>query len=307
MAQWHECGIETTAAQLNTLLAKLSAMGFDQLQIDSQSDFEIFLERKQPWELVDDDVRRKHENINRITLYLSDEHELTRLREGLRDLKECRLSARTVREDDWQDCWKQYYLPVDIGTRLRIQPVWQPLENAGDRAVFYNDPGMSFGTGTHASTLLCLKRLETEIRGGERVLDLGCGSGILFISALLLGAGQALAVDIDETACQTAKRNAERNRVCRYGVLRGDCTADGALLQTLVEFQADLVMANLVADLHIAMAPLWKTLVKPGGRLLASGIISEKAGAVTGATPMTLTARDESDGWAALLFTSPAS
>ncbi len=300
-----QCRVETAADRLDELVAKLSAFGFDQIQIECADDFFDYIEHRQTWELVDDELLDAHRGVNAVVLYLTQPEDLLRLRDCLDDLPDCQLTQTQVDEEDWANNWKQYYQPIDIGTRLRIQPAWVPLENADGRVVFYNNPGMSFGTGTHASTLLCLQMLEQVIQGNERVVDIGCGSGILFITARLLGAGPALAVDIDPVACQMAEQNALANGIDQYTICCGDFTANQPLMRQMADSQADLICANLVADLLIWLAPYLTALVRPGARLLASGIIDQQADAVRQAINLPIARQASKDGWTTFLFYRP--
>jgi len=276
--QYTQCTITVVPQQYENLIIALSTDGFDQFQFENAGDCDI------------------------VTLYLSQLDEVRRLRACLASVENCACTESTIDEEDWANNWKQYYQPIDIGTRLRIQPAWQPLENPDNRVIFYNNPGMSFGTGTHASTFLCLQILEQHIKHNDRILDLGCGSGILFITASLLGASGALAVDIDPLACQTAATNAFDNRIKNYKIEHGDLTADPQLMQKLINFHADFICANLVADLIIHLTPQIKKLLKPNARLLTSGILNEHAASVTDALGLPIIETRQKDGWTAILF-----
>ena len=193
------------------------------------------------------------------------------------------LTVKEVQDADWENNWKQYYQPIAIGERLLVVPEWLETE-AADRVPLVLDPGLAFGTGSHATTRMCLKQLDKRVHGGERVLDLGCGSGILSIAALCLGAQEAFACDIDEKAADVAYENAARNGIGteRYTVLAGDILTD-AKLQAAIGGGYDLVMANIVADVIIGLAPSVRQFLKPGGLFLCSGIIDTRADEVADA------------------------
>ncbi|MFX4263381.1 50S ribosomal protein L11 methyltransferase [Pelotomaculum propionicicum] len=181
------------------------------------------------------------------------------------------IATRAVAEEDWAEAWKKYYKTVRVGRRLVIKPSWeeyQPLE--GD-LVIEMDPGMAFGCGTHATTALCLTLLEKYVRTGITVYDIGTGSGILAVAAARLGAGRVYAVDLDPVACKTAAENVERNNA------GGVVSVRQGNLAELLENGADLVVANIIADVIAGFAPQAAAILKPGGVFIASGIIREKA------------------------------
>jgi ribosomal protein L11 methyltransferase len=218
----------------------------------------------------------------------------------LRRLSPC-MTVRERCEDEWADAWKQYYKPTPIGERLLIQPAWLPLDNPEGRAVYLNDPGMSFGTGLHASTRLCLELLETLDLSDKHILDVGCGSGILGLCALLLGAGGAVGVDIDPYATRTAGENARLNHVDpRFTTFTGDMMSNDSLREMAADF--DVIFSNIVADVIIPLAPV---LAPSGAVWIASGIIEHRLDDVLRAAEEEgLSARcvRVEDGWAAVLF-----
>lgn len=167
-----------------------------------------------------------------------------------------------VEDADWENNWKQFYKPVEIGERLLVVPEWEQAQEDG-RVKLVLNPGLTFGTGSHATTRLCLQALEQHIHGGEKVLDLGCGSGILSIAALLLGAKDAFACDIDDKCVGVAYENAALNGVGKehYTVRAGDVLSDKKLQK---EFGGDydVIVANIVADVIIALAPQVGKLLK---------------------------------------------
>ena len=287
--KWLELHLDTSPAGIEPASGLLSAYGIDSLMIDEEGDFKSFLENNhQYWDYVDEDLMRSMRGKSRITFYLEDSAEgmntLAQLRIGLSAFKKQHpeyapllLGMENVEDADWENNWKQFYKPMEIGERLLVVPEW---EEAGDdgRVKLILNPGLTFGTGSHATTRLCLTALEKHICGGEKVLDLGCGSGILSIAAQLLGAKDAFACDIDDKCVGVAYENAALNGIGKehYTVRAGDVLSDRGLQK---EFGGDydLIVANIVADVIIALAPQVRGLLKAGGLFLCSGIIDDRA------------------------------
>lgn len=191
-----------------------------------------------------------------------------------------RVETAEVCDDDWRDNWKQFFHPLEIGERFVVRPSWEPY--AGCRALeIVIDPESSFGTGQHETTRLCLSALEMLDVAGKSVLDMGCGSGILGIGALKLGASHVTAVDIDSNAAAIAERNFERNGVPSAEVLAGNVLTDSALREQVAGRRYDIILANIVADVIREMLPLFAETLAPGGTLLCSGIIAPRAGEIT--------------------------
>ncbi|MEG2053997.1 MAG: 50S ribosomal protein L11 methyltransferase, partial [Oscillospiraceae bacterium] len=178
------------------------------------------------------------------------------------------LKLTGVQQEDWENGWKAYYHPMEIGERLAICPSWEDYKT--DRVVMQLDPGMAFGTGTHQTTALCLTELDRVIKGGERVLDIGTGSGILAIGSLLLGAAEADGVDIDPMCVRTAGENATLNGVMdKFNVKIGD-------LSDKATGTYDVITANIVANAIIALSPCVPSLLKENGVYITSGIIDTR-------------------------------
>lgn len=180
------------------------------------------------------------------------------------------IYTRVVAEEDWANAWKEYYRTTRIGQRLVIKPSWLEYQQLAGDLVIEMDPGMAFGCGTHATTALCLKLLEKYIRPGMTIYDIGTGSGILAAAAAKLGAGRVLAVDIDPVACKAAQENAARNKVSDLVSVR-----QGSLAEHL-DSGADLVVANIIADVIADFAPDAAAVLSPGGIFIASGIIRDR-------------------------------
>ena len=293
--KWLELKLDTSPAGLDPVSQLLEEQGITGLVIDDEGDFRDFLEHNhQYWDYVDEELMQEKQGLCRITFYLSDDpegyHRLAQVRMALSQLKAAHpeyapllLTMNNLEDADWENNWKQFYKPMEIGERLIVVPEWEQANTQGRIPLILN-PGLTFGTGSHATTRLCLTALEETIHGGERVLDLGCGSGILSIAALRLGAEHAFACDIDEKCVEVAYENAALNGIGkdRYTVLVGDVLSNGALRETLGGGY-DVVVANIVADVIIGLAPMVRQFLKPGGLFLCSGIIDTRAGEVADA------------------------
>ena len=233
-------------------------------------------------DLIDEELLQKNRDIAIIHIYIKpDENPM----EAISFLQE-RLSIAGIEnsietencaEEDWINNWKKYFKPIPVGKKILIRPSWIDDYDSEGRAVLSIEPGLAFGTGTHATTRLCLETMEKCDLTGKNVLDLGCGSGILSIGALLLGAESVVAVDIDEVASRIASENLENNGFNseRATVLCGNALEDEALVKTIGEGY-DVICANIVAGIIIEMSPLFMSVLKNGGYLIASGIISER-------------------------------
>ena len=288
--KWLELKIDAAPAGLEPLSALLEDLGITGLVIDDEGDFQDFLEHNHAyWDYVDDQLMQEKKGLCRITFYLEDSPDgyntLAQVRMALSRVKQehpeygrLLLTMENMEDADWENNWKQFYKPMEIGDRLIVIPEWESTGVPEDRVALRLNPGLTFGTGSHATTRLCLTALEEAVHGGETVLDLGCGSGILSIAALRLGAASAKAVDIDEKCLTVAYENAALNGIGknRYTVLVGDVLSDGALREKLGGGY-DVVVANIVADVIMGLAPMVRQFLKPGGLFLCSGIIDTRA------------------------------
>ena len=289
--QWIEVTIKTTSAAIDLVCDRLTVLGFDSFIIDDQQDFERFLEENhQYWDYVDEDLEQKMQGLSQIRLYLEDStaapEQISTLRDDLAvlrrdypdvDFGSLEVALANVRDEDWENNWKQYYKPLAIGEKLLVVPEWLNPENPDNRVVVLLDPGMIFGTGAHASTQMCMRELERAIQGGEQVLDLGSGSGILSITALLLGASHATGVDIDPKAEDIARENAAINQIFsdRFTAVTGDVIGDRAMMESL-KGHYDVVLANIVADVIIPLSRVVPEFLQEDSIFICSGILNTR-------------------------------
>lgn len=289
---WIKVSIYTTSEGIEPLSGRLYQLGITGLEIEDEKDFKDFLENnKQYWDYVDDDLIKEKEGETEVIAYVSDNaagHEmLMAIRNTVAELKQLdedgefgrlEIEIDNMCEEDWANNWKKYFHPLNVGEKILIKPEWEETDNPEGRVVFSVNPGMSFGTGSHYTTQLCIENLEKFINNDTKVLDLGCGSGILSIISLLLGAESAFAVDIDPNAVDIAYQNAERNNIdkSKYTVKAGDIITNTALQEEIAKDKYDVVVANIVADVIIAIAPKAKEYMKDGGVFITSGIIEDR-------------------------------
>ncbi|MCI8677079.1 MAG: 50S ribosomal protein L11 methyltransferase [Lawsonibacter sp.] len=305
--KWLEVAVSTTPDRLDGVCAKLAAAGMDSLVIEDEQEFLTFLEQnRQCWDYVDQELLDRMKGVTRVKFYVTDDEDgraqLDRYTRGLEE----EYTATPLADNDWAYSWQKYYKPLEIGTRLYVVPQWlreEPVPRG--RVPFYLNPGLTFGTGSHASTQLCLEGVEEHTVPGRDVLDLGCGSGILSIAALCLGAKSAIAVDIDPKAVGVAYENAALNGIGedRYTVRAGNVLSDRSLAAELARKRYHLVLANIVADVIIPLAPQVPGLLEEDGVFLCSGIIDTRAREVEEALKragLTVTKKREKNGWAAL-------
>lgn len=317
---WFEVTIQTETPAVDVLCAMLTDHGVKGFSIQDKESFQEFLEDKDgKWDYIDDDLMGLADCDTSVTFYLPEDAQGTEQLSGVRAMLEMlknsenaamfgslALSCGNVREEDWANNWKQYFKPLNIGEKLLIKPSWEEIPAGNERIVLEIDPASSFGTGQHHTTRLCLELAEGVLQEHDRVLDLGCGSGILSIGTLLLGAKEATAVDIVENSVRTAAENAEKNGISTdcYTVCCGDIISDAALREQ-IGCGYDLICANIVADVLIAMSGMFGGFLKEDGYLIVSGIIIERADEVLDVLEQAgfekLDVR-EKEGWAAALL-----
>ncbi len=237
---------------------------------------------KETWEtanidLIDEELLNKDRSRGFIHLYISPDENpaeaVAFLSERLNEAKiEHKINLEKCRNEDWENNWKEFFKPVNIGKKLLIRPLWiDKLENPENRKVLSIEPGLAFGTGGHDTTRLCMEMCEKYIKNGDSVLDTGCGSGILGIASLLLGAGSVVGVDIDELAVKTAIENGRVNgfNEPEFKILNGNLTDK-------VSGKFDVILANIVADVIIAFSDFVGDFMKENSVFITSGIIASR-------------------------------
>ena len=273
---WLEITIDTDSAHVESTAAALTAQGFPELVIEDQAEFETFLdENRAYWDYIDEDLQQKLQGLSHIKLYLEDTDEagMKKLTAALNKLG-LSMTVAALPDTDWEENWKDNYPAVEIGRNLIVVPYWQ-AEDTNGRTPIILDPGLTFGTGAHASTQMVMETMEETVAPGFRCLDLGSGSGILSLAALRLGAASAIGVDIDPKAEDIARENAAYNGFAapEFTALTGNVTEDTGLMDQLSRNEYDLVLVNIVADVIIGLAPVLPHFLTERSTLICSGIL----------------------------------
>ncbi|HIU15740.1 MAG TPA: 50S ribosomal protein L11 methyltransferase [Candidatus Ventricola intestinavium] len=280
---WMETVVHTTTMGADLVSDVLMGAGAVGTSIEDRFDVTSSKKSDGMWDMIDEDVLRHMSEDVLVKAYFeqgpSAQEALHLLRQKLQELSReemgfdigsLELEIRQVREQDWAENWKKYYKPFRAGRRLVIRPSWERYEEKEGDLVLKLDPGMAFGTGTHETTFMCLEQLETYVTPGSRVIDVGCGSGILALAAAKLGADDVLAIDLDELAVKVAAENVQKNGLT--AVVRVE---HGDLLERREE-KADVIVANIIADVICYLCGPAKKHLLPGGTLICSGIIRER-------------------------------
>ena len=300
---WLEFIIDTDSKKIASTAAALTAQGFAELVIEDQEEFETFLdENKAYWDYIDEDFQQKLQGLSHIKIYLEDTD--TTGQEKLKGAVEklgLTMTVKALEETNWEESWKDNYPAVEVGENLIVVPYWQADETNG-RTPIILDPGLTFGTGAHASTQMVMESMEEIVKPGFKCLDLGSGSGILSIAALRLGAGSAIGVDIDPKAEDIARENAAYNGFAapEFTAYTGNVTEDKALMNKLGEMEYDLVLVNIVADVIIGLSPVLPDFLTEKSTLICSGILDVRLDDVVNALQkagLTITKIRQKEDW----------
>lgn len=304
--EWTECIFYVPAEQLDAAAAIATMVAPLGIYIEDYSNLEQEIQAIAHTNLVDEALLAKNRAQGILHIYYSPLEPLTETLAFLQERFNAQgipytLAQEQVEEASYADNWKRYFKPTPIGQKLLILPSWEAEVNPEGRAILQIDPGAAFGTGTHATTRLCLEALEEAVTPGMSVLDIGCGSGILAIAALLLGAGKAHAIDIDALAVKTAAENGVINGFAppALTVIQGDLTAQ-------ITGQYMCIVSNIVADVIIQLSREVSRFLEPGGVWLASGIIEDRLPEVRAALAENgwhIAAQTQQEGWICLQLT----
>ncbi|MDE6357786.1 MAG: 50S ribosomal protein L11 methyltransferase, partial [Eubacteriales bacterium] len=293
--EWTEVKIYTTREGIEPVSAVLLEAGINGIQVEDDDELREYLEESSMyWDYVDEELLNKEKEETKIKIYVSSNpygnEILLNVKENINRLKSMekeinidlgRLAIETVEnldDEEWLNKWKEFYKPFKIGEKILVKPVWEEIKETDGRIVFNINPGHVFGTGLHQTTQLCIENIEKYITKESVVLDLGCGSGILSIISLLLGAKSAFAVDIDANAIKVAYENAEINGIGKdkYYVTSGNVVTDEELKKEIGEEKYDIVLANIIADVICLISPVVPSQLKENGVFIASGIIKDR-------------------------------
>ncbi len=293
--KWVEIDVSVTTEGIEAVAGILLLNGVNGYTVTDSNDFKEFLNDSNTfWDYIEDDLMKLCDCDTKVTFYLPDNNQgremLVSIKSSLERLKNSpdgksmgsfELSYNDVDEEEWANNWKKYFKPFNVGNRLIIKPSWENVDFTDGRIILEIDPASAFGSGSHATTSLCLEAIEKIIDSGakcDELLDMGCGSGILGIGGYLCGAKNITGVDIDEISVKTAIENAEKNHIPkeRYTAYYGSIISDKELFSVLCEKKYDIIAANIVSDVLIAMAESFYKLITDDGYLIVSGIIYER-------------------------------
>lgn len=280
--KWIEVKVVTTSEALEPVSGIFYSLDVKGVAIEDPNDI---LQREQgplTWDFADINLFEYGDKAAVVKGYFSVEDNMKEIEEYIKekiqylkdlgiDIGEGKVEVKAVYEEDWANNWKKYYKPTNIGNKIVIRPIWEEYQAKEDEIIIDMDPGMAFGTGTHETTRMCIEALEKYVTNEKTVFDIGTGSGILAITAAKLGAGEVIGVDLDPVAVDSARQNVELNKVhSNIKILEGN-------LMEVVDGKADIVVANIIADVIIFLAEDVKKFIKDNGYFIASGIIRERS------------------------------
>lgn len=278
--KWFEIKIITTSAAIEPVAGIFYGLDVKGVSIEDPNDIYSRQQDKLSWDFADTNIFEygdkaavvkgyfnENESIDSIVKYIEDK--LAELKDSGFDIGEGKVLSSEVYEEDWATSWKKYYKTTKLGNRIVIKPTWEDYDKQPDEVIVELDPGMAFGTGTHETTIMCVEFLEKYIKKEDTVFDIGTGSGILAIASSKLGAKEVIGVDLDEVAVAAAKENVQFNNLNNVEIKYGN-------LVDVIEGKADIVVANIIADIVIELTKIIKPFLKEDGLFITSGIIKDR-------------------------------
>lgn len=289
--KYREIIIDTTTEGIEIINGILVNLEINESVVEDSTVYDDLMNSKQMfWDYYDESLEKLKYATPEIKVYFDlDEagdnkfaefkYELKRISEMMSeiDMGTLDMDENILNDEDWANNWKQYFKPFEIGDKMIIKPSWEEVENKDNKILLEIDPGASFGTGQHFTTKLCIEQIEKYVSESDEVLDLGCGSGILSIAALLLGAKSAVGVDIDENATRIAVDNAAENNIdaSKFKVYTGDIVEDEGLIDNIGRGKYDVLLINIIANVILMLSPAFPKFVKKDGIIITSGIIEQ--------------------------------
>lgn len=279
--KWAEITIKTTTEAVEAITNILYEQNVGGVSIEDPKDFKFQKKNDYDWDFVEEEIFNSGYDGVIIKTYITEERDVTEdvnlIKEKIQGLKEFGIDIgeaivelSQVDEEDWANEWKNYYKPTKVGKNVVVKPTWEQYNAQENDLIIELDPGMAFGTGTHETTTMCIQQLENYVKKDSKVFDIGCGSGILAIAAAKLGAKEVVAVDLDEVAVKVSKENIELNNVeDKVVALHGNLTE-------VIDDKADIVVANIIADIIKILAKDVATFMKDDAVFISSGIIHAK-------------------------------
>lgn len=276
--QWNEIKIIIPVGAIEPVSSILYGMNVKGLSIEDPNDVTSRKSGPLTWDFVDMNIFSEGPDKAVIKAYFPDTDNILKnvetIKEKIEELKSYglemdpyKIEYKEVHEDDWANSWKKYYKPTKIGEHVVIKPMWEEYEKSDDEVIVEMDPGMAFGTGTHETTKMCIEAIQEYMKKGDTVFDIGTGSGILGITSAKLGAKNVIAGDLDPVAVDAARLNAKLNNLTNMEVKLGD-------MATVTEGKADVVIANIIADVIVIILNDINDILKVGGYFIGSGIIN---------------------------------
>lgn len=276
---WMEISISTTSEAVEAISGILYNTGVQGVAIEDPEDIEFKKKHPGDWDYFDNNLLKVKDYTLITAYYKYDEkfdESLEYIKKSIDNLKDFgidkgrgEVKVAKVNEEDWENNWKKYYKPTKVGNKIVIVPIWEEYTEKPGEIIVKMDPGMAFGTGTHETTRMCIKMLEKYVNNSSVVFDIGTGSGILSITAKKLNAKQAIGVDLDPVAVKSAKENIKYNNISNIEILHGD-------LMDVISGKADVIVANIIADIIIPLSEQIKNFLNPDGVFISSGILKER-------------------------------